>query len=291
MEDVGADGKSASRSAKKPVKRAKIEKAEESGAAASSSATASGEPQANQMQSGTVQTEQQVAARLAEKKAKCAEWAAFLAKQTPRPKSLRESLVEFYRVHNPSKLPDIEKVTDHYNVYGDPKLWLETSMNEMHTPAYRSGTVQMRLNRMFTDINTHYGVPSSDGTTTGARPREPDMRTAGERLSAANLTSAKPGGGATPIPLKKGAPVWAHILSFHNFCEYPTHIFGGGAHRSRNLGLIVHPELELRLLCRGLYRALVSGETLPFSSSSFLLLLLIGDMLPCVFFFLLGSIG
>ena len=64
MEDVGADGKSASRSAKKPVKRAKI--GLKKAVLRPPSATAS-EPQ-NQMQSGTVQTEQQVAARLAERK-------------------------------------------------------------------------------------------------------------------------------------------------------------------------------------------------------------------------------
>ena len=106
---------------------------------------------------------------------------------------------------------------------------------------------------------------------------------------AANLTSAKPGV-VQLLPLKKGAPVWAHILSFHNFCEYPTHIFGGGAHRSRNLGLIVHqasPPVVPWLVSS-------SGE---WGRFRFLLLLFccccwIGDMLfPCVFFFFLGSIG
>jgi hypothetical protein len=222
-------------------------------------AQAQAQSQAPPQPNGPVlETEQQRAARLAEKRQKCADWAVLLAKDLPRPKSLRQALVEFYSVHNPTKLPDIDKVTAHYNVYGDPNLWHATNLNEMHTVNYKSGTADMRLDRMFADINTHYGVPAADGTISGARPRKPDTRTLVERLSDATLTSHKAGGGKTPVALKKGAPVWAHILSFHNFCEYPTHIFGGGAHRIRDFGKIVHPELELRLLCRGMYRALVS---------------------------------
>ena len=126
-------------SGKKPAKRAKVEKAEgadgEVGkgeaevvqSSSSSGVTAAGVS----AQPGAAPDQMSQEARLAKKKEKCAEWAALLAKGLPQPKSLREALIEFYRVHNQEKLATINMVTDHYNVYGDINLWKTT--NDMHT--------------------------------------------------------------------------------------------------------------------------------------------------------------
>ena len=114
----------------------------------------------------------------------------------------------------------------------------------MHARAYM--LVLSHGSKMFS-ASAHYGIPSSNPS--GAKPRMPDTRTLGERLSDATLTSASPGGGRNPMPLEGCCSVGTHFSFL--LCETPTHILGGGIQSSsKDFGKILHPEMELRLLCR-----------------------------------------